>query len=39
MSIELSFNDEIANVMYATHGNPIKDCLQCGICSGTCPAA
>jgi len=39
MSIELSFNNEIANLMYATHGNPIKDCLQCGICSGTCPAA
>lgn len=39
MDIELSFSEEIANVMYATHGNPIKDCLQCGTCSGTCPAA
>ncbi|MDP2777250.1 MAG: 4Fe-4S dicluster domain-containing protein, partial [Anaerolineales bacterium] len=38
MSNELSFSNEIANVMYATHGNPIKDCLQCGTCSGTCPA-
>ena len=39
MSNELSFSNEIANLMYATHGNPIKDCLQCGTCSGTCPAA
>lgn len=38
MAAELSFSDEIANLMYATHGNPIKDCLQCGTCSGTCPA-
>ncbi len=38
MATELPFSDEIANLMYATHGNPIKDCLQCGTCSGTCPA-
>lgn len=39
MDTELTFGAEIANVMYASHGNPIKDCLQCGTCSGTCPAA
>lgn len=39
MAAELSFNQEIANMMYATHGNPISHCLQCGTCSGTCPAA
>lgn len=38
MAAELSFSDEIANMMYATHGNPIRDCLQCGTCSGTCPS-
>lgn len=39
MDTELNFSNEIANMMYASHGNPIKDCLQCGTCSGTCPAA
>ncbi len=39
MAVELSFSDEIVNMMYATHGNPITNCLQCGTCSGTCPAA
>src|SRR5271157_112502 len=38
MASELSFGDEIANMMYASHGNPIRDCIQCGTCSGTCPA-
>lgn len=39
MTVEPSFSNEIANMMYATHGNPITNCLQCGTCSGTCPAA
>jgi heterodisulfide reductase subunit C len=39
MAVELSFRDEITNMMYASHGKPITDCLQCGTCSGTCPAA
>ena len=39
MASTLAFRDEITNMMYATHGNPITDCLQCGTCSGTCPAA
>jgi heterodisulfide reductase subunit C len=38
MTAELSFSNEITNIMYASHGNPINDCLQCGTCSGTCPA-
>jgi heterodisulfide reductase subunit C len=38
MTAELSFSKEINNLMYASHGKPIKDCLQCGVCSGTCPA-
>jgi heterodisulfide reductase subunit C len=38
MAVELSFSKEIENIMYASHGKPIKDCLQCGACSGTCPA-
>ena len=32
-----SFSDEIANLLYASHGNPLKTCIQCGTCSGTCP--
>jgi len=35
---ELSFSNEIANLMYASHGLPITNCLQCGTCSGSCPA-
>ncbi len=35
---ELSFSYEVANLMYASHGEPITNCLQCGTCSGTCPA-
>jgi heterodisulfide reductase subunit C len=32
-----SFSDEIANLLHASHGNPLKTCIQCGTCSGTCP--
>jgi heterodisulfide reductase subunit C len=35
---ELAFSYEINNLMYASHGEPITNCLQCGTCSGTCPA-
>jgi heterodisulfide reductase subunit C2 len=35
---ELSFSYEVGNLMYASHGEPITNCLQCGTCSGTCPA-
>jgi quinone-modifying oxidoreductase subunit QmoC len=38
MAAELTFSKEIANLMYASHGNPIKDCLQCGTCSASCPS-
>lgn len=32
-----SFSDEIDNLLYAAHGNPLRTCIQCGTCSGTCP--
>ncbi|HEY44189.1 MAG TPA: heterodisulfide reductase [Anaerolineae bacterium] len=32
-----SFSDEIANLLHAGHGNPLRTCIQCGTCSGTCP--
>ena len=38
MQATLTFSKEIANLLYAQHGNPIKDCIQCGTCSGSCPA-
>jgi heterodisulfide reductase subunit C len=38
MTAELTFSKEIDNLMYASHGKPIRDCFQCGTCSGTCPA-
>jgi len=33
-----SFSQEVANLMYAAKGNPLSACIQCGTCSGTCPA-
>jgi heterodisulfide reductase subunit C len=38
MAAKLSFSQEIANLLHATHGNPVQTCIQCGTCSGTCPA-
>ena len=38
MSVEHSFSQETGDMMYASYLNPITDCLQCGTCSGTCPA-
>jgi heterodisulfide reductase subunit C len=34
-----SFSDEVANLLHAAHGNPLRTCIQCGTCSGTCPVA
>jgi heterodisulfide reductase subunit C len=34
----LTFDQEIANLFYAMDSNPVQACIQCGICSGTCPA-
>src|SRR3990172_3347189 len=33
-----SFADEIGHLLYAQEVNPIHACIQCGTCSGTCPA-
>ena len=38
MATKPSFSDEIASLLYAAHGNPLKSCMQCGTCSATCPA-
>ncbi|OGO50258.1 MAG: hypothetical protein A2Z30_02890 [Chloroflexi bacterium RBG_16_64_43] len=37
MAERLSFSDEVSNLLYAAHGNPLTTCIQCGTCSGTCP--
>lgn len=39
MAAKPTFGEEIANLLHAAHGNPLKTCLQCGTCSGTCPVA
>ena len=39
MADKPTFSKEIANLLHAAHGNPINTCIQCGTCSGTCPAA
>jgi len=33
------FTQEVSNLLYAAEGNPLKQCIQCGTCSGTCPVA
>ncbi len=38
MAVKPTFSDEILNLLYASHGNPIKTCIQCGTCSATCPS-
>jgi heterodisulfide reductase subunit C len=38
MAVELSFSEEINNLLYASGGNPVTTCIQCGTCAGTCPA-
>jgi len=39
MMAKPAFSDEVSNLLYAAHGNPLKICIQCGTCSGTCPVA
>src|SRR3989337_1883935 len=38
MASKPTFGQEISNLLYASHGSPLKKCIQCGTCSGTCPA-
>jgi heterodisulfide reductase subunit C len=33
-----SFQKEVADLMSLLDGNPIDVCIQCGTCSGSCPA-
>lgn len=33
-----TFDQEIANLLYAATGSPVQACIQCGTCSATCPA-
>ena len=39
MASKLAFSEEIANLLHAAHGNPVKTCIQCGTCAGTCPVS
>jgi ferredoxin len=36
---KLDFIGEINNLLHASTGNPVNTCIQCGICSGSCPVA
>ena len=33
-----SFREEVANLLHAAKGSSLNACIQCGTCSGTCPA-
>ncbi len=35
----LDFAGEIGNLLHAADGNPLITCMQCGMCSGSCPVA
>jgi heterodisulfide reductase subunit C len=35
--IKPSFRQEVANLLHATEGKPFYTCMQCALCSGTCP--
>ncbi len=37
MAAKPTFSQEISNLLYASQGSPLKNCIQCGTCSGTCP--
>lgn len=37
MATKPTFSQEISNLLYASHGKPLKTCIQCGTCSGSCP--
>jgi heterodisulfide reductase subunit C len=39
MTDTITFREEIENISYAAEGEPLKTCIQCGTCSGTCPVA
>jgi quinone-modifying oxidoreductase subunit QmoC len=39
MVTKLTFSEEVSNLLHASHGEPLKSCIQCGTCSGTCPVA
>jgi heterodisulfide reductase subunit C len=39
MASKPAFSEEISNLLYAAHGNPVQTCIQCGTCAGTCPVA
>jgi heterodisulfide reductase subunit C len=39
MAKKPDFGQEIMNLLHASEGSPLKSCIQCGTCSGTCPVA
>ncbi|MBT3389552.1 MAG: hypothetical protein HN413_04000 [Chloroflexi bacterium] len=39
MATKPTFSQEISNLLYASHGKPLKNCIHCGTCSGSCPVA
>ncbi len=39
MPAKPAFRDEVANLLHASKGQPFRNCMQCGPCSGSCPAA
>lgn len=39
MTDTITFSNEVENLLHASAGEPLKTCIQCGTCSGTCPVA
>ena len=38
MADKPTFSQEVDNLLYAGHGEPLRTCIQCGTCAGSCPA-
>jgi heterodisulfide reductase subunit C len=37
MATKHTFSQEIGNLLYASHGEPLNTCIHCGTCAGSCP--
>ncbi len=39
MTNTITFGQEVENLLQTAEGEPLRTCIQCGTCSGTCPVA
>jgi heterodisulfide reductase subunit C len=39
MAVKPTFSKEVTNLLYATKGSAVNECIQCGTCSVSCPVS